>query len=78
MWSALFLITSGASADDMWDPEIVRREVAVVACVAVPGRTLAFSATPPRPLTMEELGRRAPLLWLGAGAGPLGMGAELR
>jgi hypothetical protein len=42
------------------------------------GRTLAFSATPPRPPTMEDLGRRAPLLWLGAGAGPLGLGAQIR
>jgi hypothetical protein len=51
----------------------------VVDFVRVPsGRTLAFSATPLRPLMMEELGRRVPLLWLGAGASPLGLGAQIR
>jgi len=52
---------------------------AVVDFVRAPGgRTPAFSATPPRPPTMEDLGRRAPLLRLGAGAGPLGLGAQIR
>jgi hypothetical protein len=42
------------------------------------GRTLTVSATPPRPMTLEDLGRRAPFLLLGAGAGPLGLTAQVR
>jgi hypothetical protein len=42
------------------------------------GRTLTVSATPPQPMTMEDLGRRASFLLFGAGAGPLGLTAEVR
>lgn len=42
------------------------------------GRTLTISATPPRPLTMEDLVRGVPLLLLGIGAGPLGVTAQVR
>lgn len=52
---------------------------AVAEFVRAPGgRALTVAATPPRPLTMEDLGRRVPFLLLGAGAGPLGLTAQVR
>jgi hypothetical protein len=42
------------------------------------GRTLTISATPPRPLTMEDLVRSVPFLLFGAGADALGLTAQVR
>ena len=61
-------------------PEADRAVRSVVAdFVRAPGgRTLVISATPPQPLTMDDLGRRGLFLLLGAGAGPLGLAAQVR